>query len=206
MSADLGKALNHYQTLAPRYDHLTRRINAIRQRAIDALDLQPGDVVLDAGCGTGYCFEFIEQRIGPGGYLIGCEPSAEMLQIARARAHAGGWRNVALIESNAEHAVLERMPDAILFSYTHDLIRSAAALENLFAQAAPGARVAATSTKLYSPWLLPANLYLLYTHRNYITDFEGFAAPWSRLAGYLDPFRVETGPLTQHYVAAGRLK
>ncbi len=206
MSADLRKALSHYQTLAPRYDHLTRRINAIRQRAIEALQLRPGDIVLDAGCGTGYCFDSIEHRIGPGGRIVGCEPSAQMLELARGRINAACWANIELIESNAEHAQLGCAPDAILFSYTHDLIRSRAALENLFAQAVPRARVAATSTKLYASWLVPANLYLRYTHREYITDFDGFAEPWDRLAEYLDPFSIETGPLTQHYIAAGRLK
>ena len=96
--------------------------------------------------------------------------------------------------------------DAILFSYTHDLIRSPAALANLLRQARPGARVAATSTKLYAPWLFPANWYLRWSHRAYITNFESFDAPWSLLAEYLDDFRVETGPFTQHYVATGRVR
>jgi len=66
--------------------------------------------------------------------------------------------------------------------------------------------VAATSTKLYAPWLFPANWYLLVTHRSYITNFESLAAPWSLLAECLEDFRVETGPMTQHYVATGRVR
>jgi len=94
----------------------------------------------------------------------------------------------------------------VLFSYTHDLINSRVALDNLLRQVRPGARIAATSTKLYAPWLAPANWYLRATHRGYITNFESFAAPWALLATYLDDFRVATGPLTQHYVATGRVK
>src|SRR5206468_7287387 len=56
-SANLERALEHYRDLAPRYDYATRRIDGVRARAIAALRLQPGDVVLDAGCGTGFCFE-----------------------------------------------------------------------------------------------------------------------------------------------------
>lgn len=48
--------------------------------------------------------------------------------------------------------------------------------------------------------------YLRVTHRKYITNFDGFGAPWSVLARYLDDFHVETNPFTQHYVAVGRLK
>jgi demethylmenaquinone methyltransferase/2-methoxy-6-polyprenyl-1,4-benzoquinol methylase len=101
---------------------------------------------------------------------------------------------------------LPRAADAILFSYTHDLIRSREALENLFAQARAGARVAATSTKLYARWLFPANWYLRVTHRAYITNFDSFEAPWSLLATMLDDFHVSTGPFTQHYVATGRVR
>lgn len=93
--------------------------------------------------------------------------------------------------------------DAILFSYTHDLLRSPRALDNLLGQAKRGARVAATSTKLYARWLFPANWYLRHSHRDYITNFEGFDAPWSLLAERLDGFRVETSGWTQHYVAVG---
>ncbi|HEX4780612.1 MAG TPA: methyltransferase domain-containing protein [Usitatibacter sp.] len=201
--ADLGRAVSHYRDLAPRYDHFTRRINRIRERAIEALGLEPGDIVLDAGCGTGWCLPRLAERVGPSGRVLGFDPSPEMLAIAHARP---GAQEAQLLEAAAETVRLPAAPDAILFSYTHDLIRSRAALENLFSQARPGARIAATSTKLYAPWLFPANWYLRVTHRGYITNFESFAEPWSLLAGYLEDFRVSTGPMTQHYVATGRVR
>lgn len=200
---DLDRAVAHYRELAPRYDHFTRRINRIRERTIDALALQPGETVLDAGCGTGWCLERLAERVGPRGRVIGFDPSPEMLAIARART---GAERASLLEAAAETIRLPAAPDAILFSYTHDLIRSPAALANLLAQAKPGCRVAATSTKLYAPWLFPANWYLVFTHRAYITNFESFAAPWSLLADHLEDFQVVTGPMTQHYVATGRVR
>ncbi len=128
-----------------------------------------------------------------------------MLALAATRVPEGHPR-VDLLRASAEDAVLGFKVDAILFSYTHDLIRSPAALANLFGQARPGARISATSTKLYAPWLFPANWYLRYTHRAYITNFECFDAPWSLLATVLDDFRVETSGMTQHYVATGRVR
>jgi hypothetical protein len=98
-----------------------------------------------------------------------------MLAVARVR--IAGDPRAELICATAEIARLTRPVDAILFSYTHDVLRSTAALENLLGQAKPGARVAATSTKLYARWLVPANWYLRATHRGYITNFEGFEAP-----------------------------
>lgn len=205
-SADLQLAAAYYRELAPRYDHFTRRINRIRERAIDALQLNPGETVLDAGCGTGWCIPRLAKKVGARGSIIAFDPSPEMLAAAHSRPPAGAIQRVHLIEASAETVRLPSPVDAILFSYTHDLIRSRSALENVLRQAKPGARVAATSTKLYAPWLFPANWYLRYSHRSYITNFDSFAAPWSLLATYLDDFSVATGPMTQHYVATGRVR
>jgi arsenite methyltransferase len=204
--ADVHRAVGHYRELAPRYDHFTRRINRIRSRTIDALALRPGDTVLDAGCGTGWCLPKLAERVGHEGLVLGFDPSPEMLAIARSRFPPGFTPRIQLMQATAQEAKLPAPADALLFSYTHDVIRSRAAIENLLAQARPGARLAATSTKLYAPWLVPANWYLRYTHRAYITNFDGFGAPWSLLATYLDDFEVETSGLTQHYVATGRVK
>lgn len=202
---DLDRAVGHYRDLAPRYDHYTRRINAIRIRTIEALGLSAGETVLDAGCGTGWCLPRLALAVGAAGRVLAFDPSPEMLVQARKRAAALPCP-VDLMAGSGETVTLAARPDAILFSYTHDLIRSRQALRNLFAQARPGARVAATSTKLYARWLVPANWYLRYTHRAYITNFEGFDAPWSLLAEMLDEFRIETTGWTQHYVATGRVR
>jgi demethylmenaquinone methyltransferase/2-methoxy-6-polyprenyl-1,4-benzoquinol methylase len=203
-AANLTQAIAHYRGLAPRYDHYTRRINRIRLRTIEALGLRPGERVLDAGCGTGWCIPHLLARVDPGGCVIAFDPSADMLAVARERAPQAS--RVELLNATAERVRLPEKVDALLLSYTHDVLRSPAALENLLAQARPGARVAATSTKLYAPWLAPANWYLRVTHRAYITNFEGFEAPWSLLATYLDDFEVRTGPFTQHYIATGRVR
>ncbi|HUP30647.1 MAG TPA: methyltransferase domain-containing protein [Usitatibacter sp.] len=201
--ADLDRAVAHYRELAPRYDHFTRRIDAIRARAIASLGLRPGDIVLDAGCGTGWSIDALATAVAPHGRVIGFDASEEMLAIARQRPSRVP---VALVCADAERVVLPARVDAVLFSYTHDVIRSRAALDNILRQAKPGARVASTSTKLYAPWLFPANWYLRWSHRAYITNFDSFDAPWSLLAEYLDDFKVETGPFTQHYVATGRVR
>ena len=203
--ADLERSLAHYRELAPRYDYFTRRIDAIRARTVTALRLSPGEIVLDAGCGTGWCLPRLAAAVAPEGRVIGFDPSREMLDRARRRDNTAGVR-VDLLQARAESVRLPATPDALLFSYTHDLIQSRASLENLFGQAKRGARVAATSTKLYARWLAPANWYLRYTHRAYITNFEAFEAPWSLLATYLDDFSLSTGPFTQHYVATGRVR
>lgn len=205
MTADLDASVRHYNQLARDYDEATRLINGIRLKTIAALNLRPGDCVLDAGCGTGWCLRALRDAVGPQGQVIGFEPAEAMLEIARHRVREAGWTNVTLLHADAQSAQLPQAPNAVLFSYTHDLTQSPAALRNVLGQCAPSTRVAATSTKLYAPWFVPGNVWLKWRHRGYITDFTGFDAPWRLLISLLDEGNVDTGPLTQHYVATGRV-
>jgi ubiquinone/menaquinone biosynthesis C-methylase UbiE len=52
----------------------------LHRRAVDRLAPEPGQSVLDVGCGTGLSFELIEEGIGPAGRLVGVELSPEMLE------------------------------------------------------------------------------------------------------------------------------
>lgn len=204
--ADLDRSIAHYDQLAPDYDRATRRIDGVRAKAIAALRLQPGETVLDAGCGTGFCFTAIEAAVGPTGHLIGMEPAPAMLALARGRADANGWRNVTLLQASGETVELPRTPDAILFSYTHDLLQSPDGLRNLFRQARPGARIAAAGSQLFPRWFVPGNWYMRYSHRGYITNFAAFEAPWRVLAGFLDGFTVARQWPGERYLASGTLK
>jgi len=203
--SNLEQSLAHYRELAPRYDRSTRWINGVRARAIGMLGLRAGETVLDAGCGTGWCLPRLAAAVGPRGRVIAFDPSPDMLAHAALRVPVGTGV-VEVVRATAEDIRLPVAPDAILFSYTHDLVRSHRALENLFAQAKPGARVAATGTKLYGGWLVPANWFLRLRHRGYITDSGGLEAPWSLLASFLEDFRLEASPWSQHYLASGKLR
>lgn len=200
-----------YRAVAPGYDRATRWIDAIRLEAVDALALRQGEVVLDVACGTGFCFAPILERIGAQGMLIAFDSSPDLLAQARARIDAAGWKNVMLMEADAEGVLLYKArPSALLFSYAHDVLQSEPALANLLSQAAPEARVALCGSVLWPAWALPFNLvvnsWLRHRHRRYISDLRGFDAPWARISSKLREFRVERRGPGWRYLASGTLK
>ena len=194
-----------YRGLAAGYDRSTAWLEPYRHRAVSQLRLRPGDVVVDVGCGTGLSFEPIQAAIGPGGRLIGIEPSPEMLAIARARVEEAGWDNVTLLEAGAEEAVILGPADAALFAFTHDVAQSPEALANVLGQLRPGGRVAAAGPK-WSAFAPQLNPLVWQVARQYVTTFEGFRRPWAELARAVPDLSVEEGFFGCVYVAWGRLQ
>ncbi|HEV8650122.1 MAG TPA: methyltransferase domain-containing protein [Actinomycetes bacterium] len=199
---DPRAALDLYRQLAGTYDLATGWLEPYRHRAISKLGLQPGDVVLDVGCGTGMSFTPIEAAIGPQGRLVGIEQSPEMLAHALARVRAAGWANATLLEASAEEAVIPVQADAALFAFTHDVLRSPEGLANVLGQVRSGGRVAAAGPK----WTLlapPLNPLVWQVARRFVTTFEGFWRPWTELERFVPALTVEEAVLGCVYVVWG---
>ena len=64
-------------------------------------DLQPGDVVLDVGCGRGYSALFAAHQVGPEVTVIGIDWQPESLYAARDSAEAHGRDNVRFLAADA---------------------------------------------------------------------------------------------------------
>ncbi len=206
MNAQVAAANQLYARLAAQYDDETRFIAGIRRQAIAALNLQPGESVLDAGCGTGWCIPSLARGVTDEGRVVGFEPSPEMLAIAQARVHKHGLTNVELHHASGETVTLKQSIDVILFSYTHDLLRSQASLAHLFAQCKSGTRIVAASTKLFPRWFFVGNWYLRHTHRMTITNFDSFEAPWTKLAEYCREVKVQNKIPGSRYLFTGILR
>lgn len=79
------------------YDPLTRLLGAerVRARLLDAANVQPGERVLDLGCGTGELSLLLKQR-QPAAQVVGLDPDAKALARAEQKRRVAGceieWR------------------------------------------------------------------------------------------------------------------
>jgi SAM-dependent methyltransferase len=63
-------------------------ISRLRDWALTAIAVQPGEVAVDVGCGTGTVTRLLGTLVGPEGRAMGVEPNSRLREIAEARATA----------------------------------------------------------------------------------------------------------------------
>lgn len=123
--ADAG---TRYDRLAPYYDrYITRLERRHVDRLVDDLELEPGETVLDIGCGPGTALVTAGEQVGADGTVVGLDLSAEMIDRARRRLEDRGFGDRALLINgdarNMRH-VADDSVDAVVSSFTLELLSS----------------------------------------------------------------------------------
>lgn len=195
-----------YQRRAAGYDKSCGPTWPIRTRAIAGLQLRPGDVVLDVGCGTGLSLPLLQAAVGTSGKVYGFDQSPDMLARALHRVQTEGWSQVEVFDCSAQALTLPQKVDAFLFHYTHDILRSPTALSQLLAWAKPGARVAIAGIQYFPAWMAPLNLWVYLKNYGYNGAPGDLRSPWDRIAPYLDDFERTSTQWGMGYIAFGRVK
>ena len=105
--------------------------------------IEPGEIVLDLGCGAGTDLLIAAQMTGPTGRVIGVDMTAGMLERARASADEMGIDNVELHESLIESLPLEDASvDVVISNGVIDLVPDKdAVLDEIERVLRPGGRL-----------------------------------------------------------------
>jgi len=129
-----GQKWAKYQT------EMDRNLADVAAAGLVLANPQPGERVLDIGCGNGSTSLMLAEGAGPSGSVTGVDVSQPMLAIARTRTDAP---NIHFIEADA--AAYPFQPDRdLIFSRFGVMffVEPAAAFANIRKAAAPGARLA----------------------------------------------------------------
>ena len=186
------------------YETFVAPLARARAEAVEALDLEEGTTVIDVGCGTGLNFAAIEAAIGDSGWLLGVDASEAMLDRAARRVAEGGWVNVDLIEVPVEHADLETVADAALFSFAHDVLASERSVAAIISQLRPGAAVVSVGLRLPAT-VHPLNPLIKLAARPFVNNRSGLDYPWRRLSRFVE-LDVSKSRLGMLYLACGRVR
>jgi arsenite methyltransferase len=199
-------SIRKYESKAADYDASAQFTMPLRQRTIALLQLQPGEVVLDVGAGTGLSYGLLRDAVGEAGRVLAFEQSPQMFVQAQARVAREGWANVWHQQCNAETVQLPQQVDAVLFNYVHDVSRTPEAIANILRQAKPGARIAMAGVKFFPWWTGPLNVVAWAKNRPYNAKAADLWAPWDIVQTYCDGFERHSTQWGMGYIAHGTRK
>jgi arsenite methyltransferase len=115
--------------------------------------LEPGERVLDLGCGAGTDTLVAAQMVGPEGRVVGIDMTAEMLAKARASAEAMDAPNVEFVEGEAESLPFgDETFDVVISNGVIDLVPDKEAVfGEVFRVLAPRGRIQIADVTIQNP-------------------------------------------------------
>ena len=183
------RVYNEKESKRTEHAYLSPEIERQRKRTVEVIDPQPGERIVDIGCGPGLLTHELEPAVGSAGRIVGVDSSTAMLELARKR--CGQLPNVEFIESDAtDIAVDDASADVVtciqVLLYVDDVEK---ALQEMHRVLKPGGRVVILETDWRST--------VLHSHDEVLTEkiIEAWdkAVPSPRLPPRLGPLLREAG-------------
>lgn len=194
LQPDRRQSLAQYGQRAEAYDAELAVFEPLRLDAIAHLALQPGQTVLDLGCGTGLSLVPLAAAVGPQGRVIGVEQCPAMLALARERMASDPGAQVDLLLAPVEEAGFEPtlLADAALFHFTHDILQRPEAIAHTLRHLKPGARIVACGLQWAPPWSWASNLWVFSAAMYSTSTLAHLDQPWRLLAQALPDWQVRS--------------
>jgi len=99
-------SLKQVEEVYSNYTTLPFSLFFLRKKAINKLDLKPGQKVLDVACGSGSNFKHIEQQIGKKGHILAIDYTENMIKKAKKHAKKNHWHNIEFLQKDLAKADL----------------------------------------------------------------------------------------------------
>jgi ubiquinone/menaquinone biosynthesis C-methylase UbiE len=112
-----------YAAWARAYDWFARAtasVGGVRAGCVRALDLDPGDTVVEFGCGPGVNVPVLREAVGPTGRVVGVDITGAMLDRARGLSERRGRERVEFVRGDAADPPI-RSADAGLATFVTSL-------------------------------------------------------------------------------------
>ena len=121
-----------------------REVEEQPQRVIDALDIRPGQTIVDLGAGSGYYSFRVAPLVGPAGKVIAVDIEPEMLRVIQQRAEREQVNNLVTVRSAQCDPNLPVASVDLLFMVDvyHELSCPYEMMQKVAAALKPGGRVA----------------------------------------------------------------
>jgi demethylmenaquinone methyltransferase/2-methoxy-6-polyprenyl-1,4-benzoquinol methylase len=200
------KRAGSYDLAADLYYLLGYRLRAYRRDAVAALQLKPGDTVIDLCCGTGLNFPLLQRYVGPDGHIIGVDITDAMLAQAHDRVQRNQWDNVTLIQQDVAlydfpenvDGIISVLALTLVDEYDEVIRKAAGALARdghfVLLDLKESSRMPLWLLKLAVWFTRPFGVRLELRHRH----------PWESMETYLDHVQMQERYLGFSYIATGK--
>lgn len=202
-----AKYLVRLTRLFPNFDFFF--IKKVREKAIKLLNLKEGNRVIDAGCGSGGSFQFILDSVGQSGEVIGIEISPATIINTKKRVLKNNWKNVIIVESDAQTATLSGKFDGLLMFAAPDVFASEKALMNILPYLKENSKIvffgAKISKRKYG-WILNGLLRNAVSKLSFKTTPNLESKPWCVIEKHVKNLIIEEYFFGWMFLANGTLK
>ena len=206
-----GEVRALYDRLAPVYDAVAAAYDLagsgrFHRRAVEALDLRPGDTAVDLACGTGVNLPHLTRAVGPAGRVVAVDLSPGMLTQARQRVERRGWQNVDLVEMDVREFAFPEPVHGVVSTFGLEMVpEHDAVIARAVAALAPGGRIAVGGLRHPERWPEWAVRLGALVNRPFgVTRAYEEVQPWRSIDAHTEVVSYEGRLLGAVYLCVGR--